>query len=253
MRAYELIKETFFRRTYIWVVHLVWLALYGLYWWLFLPDAPQLGGFVFHWGGFLFPLALSAGIFGDDIASGRIYVLVTKPFWRGELLIYRFLGLSLQGAIHFLLTACSILVLNSLVRKTNMDGLGLWLLASWLLFNTCASLSVSLSVVVGRSFNSLLLLAVIIAAGLILSPLVLQLGGQTETPALLSFVRYACPPFELLKEFARGEHGQSSLTFGRFSVKKSAACIIHSLMLTTAYSVVGVVLLLKRQFSRARD
>jgi hypothetical protein len=79
MKAYELIKETFSRRGYIWIVHIVWLALYGMFWWLFLPSGPEFGRFIFIWGGFFLPLALTAGIFGDDIASGRICVLVTKP------------------------------------------------------------------------------------------------------------------------------------------------------------------------------
>ena len=51
MRAYELMKETFLRRSYIWIAHLIWLALYGLFWWLFYPDGSQMGGFIFTWGG----------------------------------------------------------------------------------------------------------------------------------------------------------------------------------------------------------
>jgi len=92
MRAYELIKETFCRKIYILIVHLSWLILYGAFWWLFLPRASELsefGRFIFIWGGCFLALALSAGIFGDDISSGRICVLVTKPFWPGKLYIYR--------------------------------------------------------------------------------------------------------------------------------------------------------------------
>ncbi len=253
MRAYELIKETFLRRTYIWVIHLVWLALYGLYWWLFLPDAPVFGRFILVWGGFLFALALSAGIFGDDIASGRICVLVTKPFWSGQLYIYRMLGLSLQGAVHFLLAGCLMIILQHLTRKTNMNGLAWWLLASWLLFNTCAALSTSLSVVVGRAFNSLLLLIVIVTGYVIITLLMSQLQGQSEPSILQKFIQYACPPFELLQKFAGGEHSQYSLTFGRFSITKTAGCVVHSLMLTIAYSTVGIILLCRREFSRVCD
>jgi UPF0716 family protein affecting phage T7 exclusion len=36
-------------------------------------------------------------------------------------------------------------------------------------------------------------------------------------------------------------------------VTKSVACVIHALMLTLAYSVIGIVLLRMRQFSRVRD
>ena len=117
MRAYELMKETFFRRTYIWIVHVIWLALYGVFWWLFLPEAPEFGKFLFIWAGFFLPLALSAGIFGDDIASGRICVIVTRPFWTGELYIYRVLGLSLQAAVHLLLAGAIVLILHATMRQ----------------------------------------------------------------------------------------------------------------------------------------
>ena len=91
MRAYELMKETFSRKMHIWIVHVVWLVLYACFWVLFLNEEEDVfGQYLFIWGGFLLPLALSAGIFGDDIASGRIRVLMTKPFWPGELYIYRF-------------------------------------------------------------------------------------------------------------------------------------------------------------------
>ena len=63
MRAYELMKETFFRRSYIWIVHVAWLVLYCLFWWLFFPEGRQMGGFLLSWGGFLLPLALSAATF----------------------------------------------------------------------------------------------------------------------------------------------------------------------------------------------
>lgn len=250
MRAYELMKETFFRRTYIWIVHLSWLALYGLFWWLFLPDAAGFGGFVFVWGGFFLPLALSAGIFGDDIASGRICVLVTKPFWPGELYVYRVLGLSLQAAVHLLLAGGIILLLHAIMRKGSVGGLGLWLLATWLLFNTCVALSASLSVVIGRAFNSLLLLVVVVTGYFVVG---LLMGQQATTGVLMGFIRYGWPPFELLSKFAGGEYGKYSLTVGKFSVTKSVACVVHSLMLTVAYGIVGITLLSRRQFSRVRD
>ncbi|MHC4519696.1 MAG: hypothetical protein ACYTAS_13985 [Planctomycetota bacterium] len=253
MRAYELIKETFLRRTFIWIVHVSWLVLYGLFWWLFVPDADEFGGFVFLWSGFFLPLALSAGIFGDDIASGRICVLVTKPFWSGQLYIYRFLGLSLQAAVHFILVGVLTLVLCAFMRKSSIEGLGMWLLASWLLFNTFAALSTSLSVVLGRSFNSLLLLVIIVTGWFVTKLLMGLLQGQAMTGAFMDFVRYAWPPFELLGKFAGGEYDKYSLTVGRFSVTKNIACVVHCLMLTVAYGVVGITLLCRREFSRVRD
>lgn len=253
MRAYELIKETFCRRGYIWIVHLIWFVLYGVFWWLFLPSAAEFGRFIFIWGGFLLPLALSTGIFGDDISSGRICVLVTKPFWQGELYIYRLLGLSLQAAVHFILAGCIVLVLHFIMRKGSTEHLALWLFASWLLFNTCAALSASVSVVVGRAYNSLLMLVVIVTGYFVMSMLMVSLGQRGVTGVLAGFIKYPWPPFELLYKFACGEYGTYSLTVGRFSFTKSAACVVHSLILTLVYSVVGIILLGRRQFSRTAD
>jgi ABC-type transport system involved in multi-copper enzyme maturation permease subunit len=253
MRAYELIKETFLRGSYIWIVHVAWLALYGVYWWLFLPESSDYGRFVFIWGGFLLPLALSAGIFGDDIASGRICVLVTRPFWWGELYLYRLLGLSLQGAVSLLLAGGIATLLYVITRKGSVDGLAPYLIASWLLFNTVAALSTSLSVVIHRTYNSLLLLVVITCGYFIVSMLMGYLGQQSGKGTFMGFVRYLWPPFELLFKFAHGEYDTFSLTVGKFSVPKSVACVVHSLMLTAAYSVAGIALLTRQQFSRTRD
>lgn len=253
MRAYELIKETFFRKRYILIIHLIWLTLCGVFWWLFLASASEFGRFIFIWGGCFLALALSAGIFGDDISSGRICIIVTKPFWPGELYIYRLLGLSLQAAVHFILVWCVIFILHALMRKGSTDGLGLWLFASWLLFNTCAALSTSLSVVVGRASNALLLFVVIVTGFVVVDQLMDYLKQQAETGVLVSYIRFACPPFKLLYEFACGEYDKYSLTVGRFSLAKSVACVVHSLILTVVYSVVGIVLLSRRQFSCGRD
>jgi ABC-type transport system involved in multi-copper enzyme maturation permease subunit len=253
MRAYELIKETFLRRGYIWMVHAIWLALYGLFWWLFIPDEEEFGRFLFTWSGFFLPLALSAGVFGDDIASGRICVLVTKPFWSGQLYIYRLLGLSLQAAVHLLLAAGLIGILHALMRRGSLEGLGLWLLASWLLFNTCAALSTSLSVVVGRAYNSLVLFVVIATGYVVVNLLTSLLRQHASAGTFMSFIKYPWPPFELLSKFAGGEHEEYGLTVARFGLVKSIGCVLHSLMLTAAYGVIGIILLSRRQFSCMRD
>jgi hypothetical protein len=253
MRAYELIKETFCRKLYILIVHLCWLTLYGFHYWLRLPEASEFGRLIFLWGGFFLALALSAGIFGEDISSGRICVLVTKPFWPGELYIYRLLGLSLQAAVHFILAWFVIFILHITMRTGSMNGLGLWLFASWLLFNTFAALSTSLSIVVGRAYNVLLLLVVFAIVQLVVSWLMSSIQQHSETGVFFSFIKFACPPFELLNKFACGEYGKYSLTVGRFSLAKSAACVVHSLILTVVYSVVGIALLSRRQFSCGRD
>jgi len=253
MRAYELIKETFCKKRYILIIHLSWLILCGIFYCFFSLSASEFGRFIFIWGGFFLALALSAGIFGDDISSGRIRIIVTKPFWLGELYIYRLLGLSLQAAVDFILVWCVIFILHTLMPKVSTDGLGLWLFASWLLFNTCAALSTSLSVVVERAYNALILLIVIVTGFVVVDQLMEYLKEQAETGVLVSFIRFACPPFEMLYEFACGEYDKNSLTVGRFSLGKSVACVVHSLILTVVYSVVGIVLLSRRQFSCRRD
>jgi ABC-type transport system involved in multi-copper enzyme maturation permease subunit len=253
MRAYELIKETFCRKLYILIVHLLWLSLYGSYWWFFLPNGNDFGMFVFIWGGFFLSLALSAGIFGDDIASGRICSLITKPVWAGEFYIYRLLGLSIQSAVHLILTGCLILILYAIENQGSIDNLGTWLFASWLLFNTFAALSTSLSVVIGRGYNALILLIATVTGFFVLGIMTSMMNQQEETGAFFYFIRYVCPPFKLLFKFAHGEYGKYSLTVGRFSITKSVACVVHSLILTIVYSAIGIVLLIRRQFSSARE
>jgi hypothetical protein len=228
MRAWELMKETLWRREYLWIVHLVWLVFYGVFWWLFLPDPEEFGNFVFLWGGFLLPLALSAGIMGDDIASGRICVLVTKPFWLGELYLYRLLGLSVQGALHFVLSA-------------------------WLLFNTFAALSTSLSVVVKRVHNALLLFVATLTLVVVAALLIHSVQGGALEPVVTGFFRYPFPPFELLGDLGKGEYVKETVTVGSWHIPKSVACAAHSLLLTAIYAGIGIFLFARRQFLSQRE
>jgi hypothetical protein len=146
-----------------------------------------------------------------------------------------------------------LVVAHAILHKGTTEGLVPWLVASWLLFNTCASLSTSLSVVVGRAYNSLLLLVLVVTGYFILNVLMGYLRQQPVTGVFVGFIRYAWPPFELLYKFGAGERGQYALTFGRYGLTLSTACVAHSLMLTVAYSVIGIVLLGRREFSRVRD
>lgn len=241
MRAYELIKETFCRKTYIWIVHFIWLTLYGIYWWIFRPPGNEFGELIFILSGFLLPLALSAGIFGDDIASGRICVLVTNPFWPGELYIYRLLGLSLQGILHFILAGCVIYIVHIFIGKGTLEGLWIWLFSSCLLFIVCAAISTTLSVMVRRTFNSLLLFVTVASGFVIVGILSQHHEGETVTKVLKALLKYAGLPFELLYKLAEGE-------YGKYNLIKSVACAMHSLVLTIIYSIVGIILLSKRQF-----
>jgi len=253
MRVWELIKETLWRREYLWIVHVIWLACYVGFWWLLLPDPEEFGNFLFVWGGLLLPLALSAGIIGDDIASGRICVLVTKPFWLGKLYIYRFLGLSVQGAVHFFLAGVLVLVLHVITGRGTMSGVGRWLLSTWLLFNTFAALSTSLSVVVKRAHNALLLFVATLTVFVVASILLYSVQGNVLEPIVTGFFRYPFPPLELLHNLGKGEYAKQTLSLGGWQVATSAACAAHSVLLTAVYAGIGIRLLTRREFLSQRE
>lgn len=70
-----------------------------------------------------------------------------------------------------------------------------------------------------------------------------MLQKHPATEVIMSFIRYACPPVELL----------CKLALGQYSTLKSFGCVLHSLALMTVYSVVGIIILCKRQFVCVRD
>lgn len=244
MRAYELIKETFLRKRYIQLLHISWFATYAL---LFIapfpPETWKWGGFLFGWSGCMLALLLTAGIFGDDIASGRICVLIIKPLWPGELYIYRLIGMSLQALIHILISGVIMITLHSITGHGSIDHLGLWMLSSWLIFTTFSALSTSISVVVRRGHNSMLLFAAIAFTYVLVSLMFSLIPNHIATKASMSFIRYGCPPVELL----------CNVALGKYSVIKSLGCVAHSLILMTLYSAVGIIILCKRQFVFLRD
>jgi ABC-type transport system involved in multi-copper enzyme maturation permease subunit len=245
-------KETLSRKLYIYVVHLCWFASYGL----FFALRVQAGGFhgvLFVWGGFLLPLALSAGIFGDDISSGRICVVATKPFWLGKLYIYRLLGLSVQAAVHLVITGGILLTIHGIIGIGNVDNLGSSLFSCWLLFNAWAAISTSLSVVVKRAYNFIFLLAAVLFLASLNSILRWNNPDDMMTRVISAFGKYVCPPFTLLTRMVEGEYSKYSLIVGKYSSIKAVACVTHTLVLTVFYSIVGILLLSRRQFTCSRE
>ena len=244
MRAYELMKETLLRKTYIRIVHISWLAIYGFIFLIpFPPETWSWGPFLFAWSGCLLPLLLSAGIFGNDIASGRISILITKPLHLGELYIYRLMGMSLQAFLHLVISGCVIFILHGVTGRGNINNLGLWILSSWLIFNTWAALSTSFSVVVRRGNNSMLLFVLIGFTFFFTSFLVSFIPDYTATVVLKVVLKYICPPIELLVNLAGG----------KYSLIQNLGCVMHSLVLTALYSIVGIIILIKRQFACESD
>jgi hypothetical protein len=252
-QAYELIRETFLRKPFIWGVHLAGFAVYALFWLLFLPSDQEAGMLLYYWGGFFLPLALTAGIFGDDIASGRISVLVTRPIELRDLYLYRLLGLSLQGAVHLLLAGGGICLLDICLGKGTPNSLGLWLWATWLLFNTCAALSTTLSVLVRRSYNALLVLALVMFSYFLLDVLWGYWLEDGMAAAIKILLRHVGPPFSLLRRVAHGDYGKFSLSVGKYSFMKIVACSVHCVLLTSVYALIGIQILTRRQFYSKRD
>ena len=268
MRAYELIKETFLRKGFIRTVHISWLAIYGLLFLIPLPrgawQAWPWGLMLFYWSGCTLPLLISAGIIGDDIASGRISLIVTKPLWLGELYIYRFAGLSLQALVHLVIAGSMIFVLRTIVagnaedldrwiaefknmgmiqNRSNIEHFGLWILSTWLIFNCWAALSTTLSTIVKRAQNSIVLFA---STGFVYFFVVITMQlfpKHIITKTTTAFIRYACPPVELLFNLANG----------KFSLMRSFSCVMHSVLLIAIYGIIGIIVLSTRQFECARD
>jgi hypothetical protein len=239
-----LIIETLQRKRYISIVHVAWLGTYAAIFLIaFPPKLWNWGAFVFGWSGCMLPLLISAGVFGDDIASGRIGLLVTKPVRVLELYVFRLLGLSLQGALH--LTAAGVLIfgLHRLTGRGSIDHLATWLLAAWLIFNTWVALSTSVSVVAKRERNAMVVFVVAVAAVFAVSAAVNFFPEAIATKLLMGVMRYACPPVEFLVGLAKAEH----------SLIRGLGDVGHSLILTVCYAAVGILILGMREFKRAGD
>ena len=243
MKARALMIETYLRKSSFRFMHLCWLGTLAAIFAIPLPEQWSWGGFVFAWSGCLLSLVLSAGIFGDDIASGRIRMLVTEPIRLWELYVYRFLGLSLQAVAHLAVAGVLILLLHWLTGRGSIDRFGMWLVASWLVFNAWVALSTSLSVVVRREQNSMLLVLATIATVFPLYMLMLFFEDSMVTKVYHEVVRYAGPPVELLVQMGRGKS----------SLPGCVVHVAHSLLLTVLYGAIGVLLLNRREFTHVTD
>jgi hypothetical protein len=133
--------------------------------------------------------------------------------------------------------------LHSATGHGSIDHLGLWMLSSWLIFTTFAALSTSISVVVRRGHNSMLLFAAIVFTYVFVSLMLGLLPNHPATKAFMSLIRYGCPSVELL----------CNVALGKYSAIKSLGCVAHSLLLTVFYGTVGIIILCKRQFVFLRD
>ncbi len=238
MKALELMKETYSRKRYIRLVHISWVSLYLL---LFLfpfpPDFWNWGFLIFCLSGAVLPVVLSAGIFGDDLASGRMSVLITRPVTPTEFFVYRLAGLGLQGTVHLAVSAAIVLVLHALLQRGSIYHFGLCLCAAWLLFHITAALSTALSVFVKRSFNSIILLLVAVLVYPLMVLLLSSARGHPMTEAILRTCKYLFP-IEMLFWFMRGEYGFAD----------RLGCIAYSLFYVVVCSAIGIGMLYRREY-----
>jgi hypothetical protein len=243
MRAWELMKETLLRRRFILVVHLALLALYGV---LFLPWLAELyapwGNIMLFGSGCILPLMISAGIFGDDLASGRIAVLVTKPMRAIELYLWRLAGLLAQGAAHLLVAIALVVVLSHLTGRGRLDRAFTIPLAAFLLYCSTTALCVTISVVVKREFNSVIVFVGFIVICAILGALMNEYPDYGVTVWFYRCVKYGFPPMERIIEALKSE-----------SLLSQFLVALHALGLAAAYSGIGIFLLSRRQFPQARE
>jgi hypothetical protein len=136
-----------------------------------------------------------------------------------------------------------ILGLHRLTGRGNAENLVAWLLASWLIFNTWAAVSTTLSVVVKREHNSMLVFFAAAMVFVAMNFARLFFPDHGLTAVFFRVVRWACPPVKLL--------GQIGL--GQSSLWQNVDGAAHSLMLTALYGLIGIILLSRREFKYARE
>ena len=240
----ELLKETFFRKRFIFIGHSALLFFYMALFFLPFPLDFPWGGMILVASGILLPLLLTSGIFGNDIATGRIDFLVTKPISLSKIFLCRISGVILQGTLHIMFAGFLIWMMHSFFNdKGTLFNFKIFLFVSWLLFITFATLSISLSVLVEREYNTAIL---ILGSGFLLF-LVLGLKNffpeYILTKVLCTTVKYVFPPVELLSKMATGHNGMLHLM----------GYIIHAAGLAILYSTFGILMLRTKEFKRALD
>jgi hypothetical protein len=235
VKAYELIKETVCRRSFIPITHIVWCALYTCF---FCVEPSTWGEGLFIFGGVMLPLILTAGIYGDDYSSGRICVVLTRPVGIVSLYLYRLLGVTLQGLANMAMAVCIILIVRRFTGHGSGDKFWIWLLSSGLMFMAWAAFSASLSVCMKQSYNFIFIAIGMIAVMFLMS--LMHYSDELPRKVLMAFIRYALPPIELLTRLAKDN----------LTALQTLGYISHALGLTAVYSLAGIVLLSKRELSR---
>jgi len=201
------------------------------------------GPFLFVWSGSLLPILLSAGIFGDDIASGRIGVLIIKPIPIYSLFMYRVIGLLLQCIIHIVVVGSIVFTLHRLTGHGSTHNFMLWMISSILLSATWITLSTTLSVFVKREHNTIIIIVATISIFLLLSSLVNFYPTSVITRCTTAIVKYTLPPIEILFSLCK-EH---------YTANQIVGVVLHLMGLLFLYCVLGIWFLTSREFNLKQD
>lgn len=245
-----ILRETVMRRRAIVRLHLTCLVVYGVVYVslsaLSSPASPpQWGMWLFVWSGCVLPVLLTIGIFGGDIASGRMMQLVTKPMSLGTLYLFRFLGVYLQCVVHLSICYGSMIFIAASNARTG-GNLGSWFLASLLIAPVWITLSATVSTFVSRDFN-----VAVIFIGVIVTFMVLQSADALATimgmPAISEAVEkvgiYGMPSLVLL----------CKLGMQQCTAMEWVVAVLHPVVMTAVYAAIGIAILNHREFMRERD
>jgi ABC-type transport system involved in multi-copper enzyme maturation permease subunit len=241
MRAWELMKETFFRKNYIPAVHVLGALFYVLLGLLPIRHSLELGAFLFIFSGCVLPLILSQGIFGDDIASGCIRVVLTKPMSFATPYAWRVAGLCLQCCLQLAAGSIVLLVIHYMGNKGSVSHLLRFNGLSLLMFGCLATLSTTLSTFINGGRNSLVIIfgALVVV---VLNKALAEVSGHVAV-GVKGIIKYAMPPAELL--WTAGNTGPSG--------KDVLLLCCHAAGLGLIYAAIGISILSRREFPCERE
>ena len=246
---YEVLKETFLRRRFIPMLHVLYMVVYIMVFTIYylLPSkSTQWELWLFVWSGCLFPVLLTAGLFGDDIASGRILQLLIKPISLGTLYLMRVLGVFIQCVIHLTVCFSMLFIMYLLTEQQARGHLGLWFLASVLISLTWLMLSASISTFMLREYNVVLVLIGSIVVFMLWQSASI-IASIADWPVISKvadgFMIYGVPPVGLL--FKLGTQ--------KYSTAGVLAVTLHAVAMAALYIVIGIVVLTHREFIRKRE
>ena len=247
----EILKETVVRRRAIRRLHLAYLAAYAAVYVSLSAvstsaDPPRWGLWLFVWSGCVLPVLLTIGIFGGDIASGRMMQLVTKPIALGTLYLFRFLGVYLQCVVHLSICYGSVFIVASWTDAQAEGTLGPWFLASLLISPVWITLSATVSTFVSRDFNVAVVFIGAIATFMVLQSAdilaaIMSLPIMSEAVTVIGI--YGMPSVVLL----------CKLGMRQCTGTEGIVAAVHPIVMATVYAAIGIVILNRREFTRERN